>query len=130
MTSKAPPISDLCLADSAAPRGAKQYHPYIYLRFMLLVLLSLCASGGGGSRWPVTWPSRIGCESGGSRGGGGRCSWWVPYLVVMVVGDVAGGPLVFARRRAVVFTDVAAPSGLDGRDGASRVGMREGGGGQ
>ena len=29
MTSKAPPISDLCLADSAAPRGAKQYHPSI-----------------------------------------------------------------------------------------------------
>jgi hypothetical protein len=69
----------------------------------------MCGGGRGGSTW-VTWPSRMCMReggagrvcSGGGRGGGGQCSWWVPRLVVMVVGDVAGGPLVFSCERAVV----------------------------
>jgi hypothetical protein len=49
----------------------------------------------------------------------------------MVVNDVAGGPLVFARKRvvlerAVVSSAVVDHLGLDERGGASHIGMREG----
>jgi hypothetical protein len=63
------------------------------------------------------------------------------FVVVMVVGDVAGGPFMFARERLVLVNmgdtallclhargrlcNVAAHSGLDERGGDSCIGMEE-----